>query len=176
MFKHIILIIFFPILYIIDFFRRLFIFISHVKHNTFEEKCNNNVEDIVAVSYDALTLPDVYSFKVFYNKELLPEYIKIEKDDIKISKREFESIIDVIKEKNLINKKTYCLKYSFISVKEFISDLVCTDGGDASQEFEMYFKNGSCKRIVGFSEEMNQVSNLLVKIYDEKNIDNYYRR
>ncbi len=132
--------------------------------NIFERKCKKDVNDIVAISYYEDLLIQNTDFALYYDKKLLPENWKDNKNDTKISKKIFDELLESIKQNKLLKKKTRRLKWPFISPFEYYEALTCTDVGDPFLDLTFYFKDGSKKSVYGYSSASERFKDKLGEV------------
>ena len=134
---------------IISFFYKLLF-------NIFEKKSKKTIKDLVAIDYYSEEWPDLVSFCIYYDKNIIPANAKISTNSIKISKKQFNELSNIINNKKIIEHVKYYLYFPLISFFEFKS-FFFIDGGPTRQMLKFYFKDGTEKRLEGYSKELKDL-------------------
>lgn len=166
-FKNIIDVLKVPILvitYLFDIVFSTIHFMIKLIKNLLEKKCQEKEEDIVAIKYYSEEWPSLIYFTVCYDEKYFPESInKLDKDPV-ISKKDFNIILKTIKDNKIIEKKSYILNWPYVSLGEYLSYFFECDAGSTTQELTLYFKDGTRKNIIGYSEELKSLRKTFEKV------------
>ena len=141
-------------------------FLFKIIINIFVLPCKNDADDIVAIYFWQICLPDCIHFTVYFdekNKNIDNDF----DTKIKVSKKEFNKLLESIKKEKILKHKYYALENPFISFDEYMG-YFDIDGGPGDQFMTFYFKNGKKKSIRGYSKKIDKFKATLKEITSDE--------
>ena len=161
-----------PLLYVFNIIFSMIGFIYKLIYNLLEKKCKENPDDIIGINYYSEEWPDLVSFQLYF-EDKIPKQLERFNDNTKINKKDFNVIVNEINNNQIINKKTYILNWPFVSLKEYYFELYAEDAGPTRQTLIIYFRDGSSKRIEGYSKEMSNIRKEFENVLPQKIFGGY---
>ena len=143
-----------PLLYVFNIIFSMIGFIYKLIYNLLEKKCKENPDDIIGINYYSEEWPDLVSFQLYFEDKIPKQLERFNNNQI-------------------INKKTYILNWPFVSLKEYYFELYAEDAGPTRQTLIIYFRDGSSKRIEGYSKEMSNIRKEFENVLPQKIFGGY---
>lgn len=132
--------------------------------NIFTKKCKKKESEIVAIHYYREYWPDLIACTV-YEKGKYNTNKEDYKPRIELSLEDFDLLRESIKKEELLRYKHYIGNH-FVSFEEY-RGYFCIDGGPTNQRIWFVFKDGTQKKIDGYSKRVENFTKILNKVTPE---------
>lgn len=145
------------VLNLIEFFYELFV-------DIFAKRDKRNPKDIVALDYYALLPPDIDHYTIYKNDEDLKVVSDPDDYPYKLNNKEFNSLIKIIEDNKIMKCKTYSLSWPFLGLISYYLSFYECDGGNGDLDIVLYFKDGSQKKMKGFSNKKDKIMDYMSQL------------